>query len=658
MDYRRTWFQKPGKIHDQMDGWVYRTYGRFVRRKAVLKKLDRQARAVMAASENLKELSNKDLYSEVRTTRQTFRRQAPDSGSHLEMAMALLVEAAERTLGLRPFKVQIMGALAMHKGMLAEMATGEGKSLTACLPAVLAAWTGRPCHIVTVNGYLARRDAVEMKSFYTFCDVSAGCVTAQMSLEDRRKNYSKGVVYTTSKELVADFLRDRLALGPLASASRRQLQSVLIPGWNGMENVVMRGLDTVIVDEADSVLIDEAVTPLIISRTIENRHLTGISMTAGQLASCLEPGIDYRTDIKFKEVYLKPRGIEKIEKMSEGFPGIWKAGVRSLESVKQAISAREFFKQDKQYIVLDDKIVIVDEFTGRMMPNRSWSQGLHQAVEAKEGVEITNPTETLSRLSFQQFFRLFRKISGMTGTAMAAADEFWHIYGLPVVTIPTHKPCKRVALPAGIFSDEYQKYTAVVEDVKALSGKNRPVLIGTRSVQASEKLAAILTREGLNYNLLNAVQHESEARIVAAAGEPGRITIATNMAGRGTDIKLGKNVDALGGLHVIATEMHESPRVDRQLSGRCARQGDHGSTRSYFCMEDELFLKFTRQAIRRKLEQALGKGIPGGQLMAEKTLRAAQKKAQNHAFQQRKNVLKMDVWLEESLAFTGGSLHR
>ena len=344
----------------------------------------------------------------------------------------MLVEAADRKLGLRPYPVQVMGAMALYHGYLTEMATGEGKSLTACLPAVLAAWTGRPCHLVTVNDYLANRDAVEMRPFYAFCGVSVGSILGEMDPRLRRSNYDNGVVYTTLKELVADFLRDRLILGTMSHPYRRLLRQVLDPRFRDSEGLVLKGLDTAIVDEADSVLIDEAVTPLIISRMEENEPLVDACTRAHRIAADLHPTEDYRVDHKYKEIRFTKAGRSKLEARAQRLPGIWRGPARREELVQQSLTAREFYRKDKQYVVQDDKVVIVDEFTGRLMPNRTWRHGLHQAVEANEGIAVSNPSETLARLSFQRFFRFFRKLSGMTGTAREAAGEFWHIYRLPV----------------------------------------------------------------------------------------------------------------------------------------------------------------------------------------------------------------------------------
>lgn len=652
-DYRRTHIVTPEKLHGGLDGLLHRLAGGYRRRPTAGWSIKKEAEKIVEQAEGLRQVSDRRLRENLREKQVQFHRQAKGFETQLPEALAIMVEVADRTLGLRPYPVQVMGAMGLYKGFLTEMATGEGKSLTACLPAVLAAWTGRPCHFVTVNDYLANRDALEMRPFYTFCGVSTGFVLGQMEPKQRRENYRQGVVYTTLKELVADFLRDRLILRAFHHPSRRLLRQILQPELREIEGVVLKGLDTVIVDEADSVLIDEAVTPLIISQAQENRPLVEASITAYGMADSLEPGTDYIVDQKYREIRLTKEGLQKIEDHSQQLPGIWRGPSRREELIRQSLTAKEFYKLDKQYVIQDDKVTIVDEFTGRLMPNRTWRHGLHQAVEAKEGLEVNDPSETLARLSFQKFFRFFRRLSGMTGTAKEAGAELWHIYKLPVMAIPTNRPCVRKMLPDSVFSNEAKKWEAIAGEIEKWHMTGRPVLIGTRSVTASEKLAAMLSEKGLEFNLLNAVRHQEEAQIVAAAGEKDRITIATNMAGRGTDIKLGRGVAEMGGLHVIATERHESRRIDRQLFGRCARQGDPGSAQAFMCVDDELIQRFVPSLMKNRLAFALKRRAPGAKILAGAALSQAQRAAQRLAFRQRRNVLKMDTWLEEALSFSG-----
>ena len=643
----------PGKLHQGADGMVYGLIGALARRFEFTKTLESDAMKIHDRSMALRGVTNSQLKNKIKTLKHLFQTTKIPPRESVEEALALLVETGDRSLGMRAFPVQIMGAMVMYKGGLAEMATGEGKTFAAVFPAILNAWTQRPCHIVTVNDYLARRDATLMGPMYNACGIQTGFVTGDMDQKRRRENYAGNVVYTTSKELTADFLRDRLTLGRFRQPSRQLLRSIMDPVSVERDKPVMRGLHTAIVDEADSVLIDEAVTPLIISRPKENKPLAEASLWADAIGEQLEPGEDFSVVDKYKEIRITPHGFEKIKNLTQSIDGIWKSAPRRVELIEQALKARHFYIRDKQYIVQDDKIMIVDEFTGRIMPNRTWRQGMHQAVEAKEGVTMTHPSETISRLSFQKFFRLFTKLSGMTGTAKEAAAEFWHIYGLKVQPIPTNRPCLRKTLPPAVFPTVNEKWAQIARAVAQCHKTLRPILIGTKSVKDSEHLADILREQHYDFNLLNAVNHKEEAAIIARAGTPGMITIATNMAGRGTDIKLGSGVSGLGGLHVIATECNDSSRIDRQLFGRCARQGDPGSVQAFASLEDELIHRFVPPKIRKVLMSKQDKHRSLSDFLGKKITGNAQKKAQSQAFEQRKNVLKKDSWLEDALSFSG-----
>jgi len=474
-----------------------------------------------------------------------------------------------------------------------------------------------------------------------------------MKPAERLKGYGCDVTYTTSKELLADFLRDRLRLGTLQNPTRRLIRKLLLPRPPSQDGLVMRGLHTAIVDEADSILIDEAVTPLIISSPHKNELLKEAGRVAHDLVADMQPGTDYHLNSRYREIELTSEGKEKIHDSCARLPGMWKGHERRLELIRQALVAREFFHQGKQYIISDGKVVIVDEFTGRPMPQRTWREGMHQAIEAKEGIEISDPSETIARLSFQRFFRCFYKLSGMTGTAREASGEFWQAYKLPVITIPTNKPCIREHWPDRIFAEEESKWTAIAEEIESVHSTGRPILVGTRSVASSEKLAALLKQRGLEFRLLNAVRLQEEAQIITLAGEPAHITIATNMAGRGTDIKLGKGVADLGGLHVIATERHESGRVDRQLFGRSGRQGDPGSAQAFVSAEDELITRHLPRAVREVLNRSLQRKLPAQRRIAQAAFSLAQKKAQALAYKQRATVLRTDNWLDDALSFAG-----
>lgn len=582
-----------------------------------------------------------------------FRRKTAVDPSKVVEALAIVAETAFRVLGLRPRVVQMMGALAMQDGYLIEMATGEGKSLTAAVASVLLAWAGRPLHVLTVNDYLAERDAEEFAAFFKTCGLTVSAVTGGMEPTPRREAYLASVVYTTSTELLADFLRDRIQLGPLADPDRRLIGRIARhPAAEG-KGLVQNGIDTVLVDEADSVLIDEAVTPLLIAVPGENLPAIEAAKQAVEIAKGLELGRDYLKDDRFHEIFIKDQGLDKIDAAAAKLPGVWKSEMRRQELVTQALSAREYHRKGEQYVVQDDKVVIVDDFTGRLMPERSWSNGLHQAVEAMENVTVTSPNETLARLSFQRFFRLFRRVCGMTGTGKECIPELWHIYELPVVAIPTNAPSKRKILPDRPFPDERSKVQAIVDDVAAYHALGRPILVGTRRVRQSQELARALDARGIKYNLLNAIEHKEEARIVKEAGQKSAVTIATNMAGRGTDIKLTPETRADGGLHVIVTERNESGRIDRQLIGRCARQGDPGTCQAFVSPDDELMQRYARPAVRELMRRALQARLPGCELISKYAVQRAQDTAQALAYEQRVGVLLMDEWLEEALSFAG-----
>ncbi len=653
-DYRRTDYRAPTRPLGGLDAVVNGFIGSYQSRGKVRQQLHQQALAVDAQAKDFKDITDAVLQRRMLEFREQFRRGGKAAQALLLPALAAIREAADRKTGMRPFPVQLMGALALHGGYLAEMATGEGKTLTAGLAAILAGWSKRPCHIVTVNDYLVKRDAEWLETLYHFCGVRVGFVAFWMGQPERAKEYGCDVTYVTSKELLADFLRDRLQLGKLREPTHRLIRYMLAPHLAARDGLVLRGLHTAIVDEADSVLIDEAVTPLIISATHSNDSLREATRLAQELVGALEPNAHYRSNSRYKEIELTPAGIRKLAEQAAHLPGLWKGYDRRLELVVQALVAREFYHRDKQYIIEGDKMVIVDEFTGRPMPQRTWREGMHQAIEAKEGIPISDPTETIARLSFQRFFRCFYKLSGMTGTAREAAGEFWQAYNLPMVTIPTNRPCIREHWPDRIFADEESKWQAVIAEIERLHATQRPVLVGTRSVLISERIAKLLSERGLNSKVLNATRLDEEAGIIGLAGERGHITIATNMAGRGTDIKLGKGVAEVGGLHVLATERHESGRVDRQLFGRSARQGDPGSAQAFVCAEDELIRRYLPVAGRKALKQALSREMPAKDKIAGAAFKLAQRRAQALAFKQRREVLRTDLYLEEALSFAAG----
>jgi len=654
-DFRRTRTMQPRPLLKGLDSVVHRAIGAVrTRRARRLDVLRAEAEAIVSAGERWRTARADALERHLESVHTAVRREgrAATGVEARRNALAAIVEAAWRTVHLRAYPEQIMGVLVLENGGLAEMATGEGKTLTIGLAAALAAWRGGPVHVVTANDYLVERDADWLRPFYALCGLEVGVITGRMAPPERRVGYAAAVTYTTSKEVVADFLRDRLQMGRVTQPERRLIRRLWHPDRDPDAGLVMRGLETAIVDEADHVLIDEAVTPLIISREAPAGELTDACQRAAAVAAMLAKGVDYRTDDRWKEVELTEAAKARLAELTAGFPGIWRNPARREELVTTALTAREYFLRDHQYVVgPEEKIIIVDEATGRVMPQRTWKQGLHQAIEAKEGVPLTPPTETLARLSFQRYFRLYPRLCGLTGTAREAATEVWQTYRLPVVSIPPHRPCVRQLAPNRIFLTAEAKWARVVDTIRAAHQAGQPVLAGTRSVEASEHLARQLEQAGLPFQLLNAVHPEREAAIVAEAGQSSRITIATNMAGRGTDIKLAPGVAERGGLLVIATEAHESGRVDRQLFGRSARQGEPGGAQRLLSLEDDLIVRHVAAPLRAALPVLLRAGGESAHALAWTFVRAAQRKTERLAARRRHTVLVQDQWLEESLAF-------
>lgn len=609
-----------------------------------------RAKRVLRLEPDYTDISNTCLHEEIESLRALFRRHR-DTPQDLERAFAVIREVAFRQIGERPYLVQVMGAFALARGCVAEMGTGEGKTLTATLPATVAGWRGLGCHIITVNDYLAKRDAQWMGDIYRFCGANAAYIEQGMPPNHRHQAYLADITYCTNKEVSADFLRDRIALGAIKSSDAALLSRFGHGASSGLNRALQRGLNYAIVDEADSVLIDEAVTPLIISGPAPNEEQLGAFARASSMAASLQAGQDYRVDIRHREIELTDQGRLTVAQQADSGHGIWRAARRREEFVIKALTAREFYERDKHYVVQDDKVVIVDDFTGRLMTDRSWRDGLHQAVEAKEGLELTPIKDTYARISFQRFFRLYHTLSGMTGTGWEARREFWSVYHLPVVVIPPNKKCQRTQYSDIVMSDQAHKWAAIVTDIKHMHQQGRPVLVGTRSVHASELLSRMLTEEQLDHQILNAVRHQEEAQVVALAGQAGRITVATNMAGRGTDIKLGPGVADQGGLHVICAEKNESHRIDRQLSGRCARQGDPGSTRAIVSMEDDLINRHAARQTRLARKLSLRLGTNQSSSVTRAVFRNAQRHTQRLSRQQRKSVMKTDHWLEEHLGF-------
>ena len=623
--------------------------GRVVPRQ---KRFLKQAERILAIEKQFSELTNVKLRQIAADMREIFRCNRNNS-SDLERAFALVREISFRQIGERPFPVQIAGALALNAGCITEMATGEGKTLAATMPVTIAGWRGHGCHVITVNDYLAKRDAEWMGRIYRFCGLTVSFIEQQMSPEERRKAYRADITYCTNKEVAADFLRDRLILGNSKGLSSSLLDKI-ITGGRVTDRLVQRGLHYAIVDEADSILVDEAVTPLIISGQSPNPQQIESFCQAADIVSQLNPEVDYQVNRQYREIELTDEGRSRLRELAERIGGLWRGNSRCLELINQALTAKELYLKDKHYVIDDDKIVIVDEFTGRMMPDRSWRDGLHQAIEAKEKVEINPPKVTYARISFQQFFRMYGKLAGMTGTASEASSEFWQIYHLPVVSIPTNRPCVRENLPNIILPTESSKWARIMQEIRSVHDTGRPILIGTHSIRASEHLSELLKAEKLPHQVLNAVYYAQEAGIVAQAGQHGNITVATNMAGRGTDIKLGRGVADLGGLHVIAAEPNESARIDRQLYGRGARQGDPGSAQGIFSLEDEVVLRYAKKSTSYLKKRYANAKADISSPLVRGVFRLSQISAERLALRQRKSVLKTDHWLDEQLGFTGG----
>jgi preprotein translocase subunit SecA len=558
---------------------------------------------------------------------------------------ALVREAARRTIGQRHYDVQLLGGWVLLNGLVAEMETGEGKTLTATLPACTAALAGVPVHIITVNDYLTARDAATMGPVYQALGLTVGAIVHGKDPAARRAAYGCDVTYCTNKELTFDYLRDRIALG--RDESRIQLAIERLAGGKSRAGQLnLRGLFYAIVDEADSVLIDEARTPLVISGAGDSAPEREMYETALEVPRRLEAGSDFRMDPKERHLELTDRGRARLDEWGPALPALFHGERRREELVSQALVALNLFHRDTHYLVRDKKVHIIDEFTGRILADRTWEQGLHQMVEAKEELPLSNRQTSVARITYQRFFRRYLWLAGMTGTAHEVRRELWSVYRLPVVRVPTHRPVRRRSTGDRVFTTEAEKWVAIVARVKALHEIGRPVLIGTRSVSASEKLSAHLNQAGLEHQLLNARQDEQEAEIVAEAGQYGRITVATNMAGRGTDITLGPGVAELGGLHVIATELHESARIDRQLFGRGGRQGDPGTLEAMVSLEDELIRVYLAglRALPSRLQSPRLRRL---------LFKLAQKRAESVNAGVRKQLLSFDDQLGDMLAFTG-----
>ena len=557
-------------------------------------------------------------------------------GDALPAVFACIGEASRRRLGLWPHPVQFSGARLLLSGHLAEMSTGEGKSLVAALAAVAMAASGAAVHVISTNDYLAERDCEEMRPLLAFFGLTGGVVTSGMALPERRTAYRCDICFVSGKELVFDYLKDRLAGHGVLPARVSSLQQLLRHGRSDDDDTqpLIPALHFAIVDEADSVLIDEARTPMIISREAPGLYEPALLDWAIAAARGLALGVDFSLT-PAREVELKPQALDRCAPLPEGVRLVWRARHWRELLLRQALQALHLFQRDQHYILFEGKVQIVDESTGRVMADRSWEQGLHQLIETKEGLELTAGRDTLARMTFQRFFRRYYLLAGLTGTAAESARELWRVYRLRVRRVPTHRPVQRQGLPVLCLPDAAAKWRAVADEAAAVAARGQAVLVGTRSVEASEAVAAEFSARGMVFVVLNARQDADESAVVAAAGASGRITIATNMAGRGTDIKLDAAARAAGGLHVILTEFHESPRVDRQLFGRSARQGEAGSVRVIVARDDGLF-----------------KGLPAA-LPLTASVRWAQAAAERRAYQARVQTLKQDQELNRMIGIAG-----
>jgi preprotein translocase subunit SecA len=585
-----------------------------------VKALQKGVDAVSALEPEIENLSDEEL----RAKTDEFRERL-DGGETLDdilhEAFAVVREVSRRTLGMRPFDVQVMGGIVLHEGQIAEMKTGEGKTLAATMPVYLNALSRKGVHVVTVNDYLARRDAQWMGEIYEFLGLTVGLIQDGHGFEERKVAYAADITYGTNTQFGFDYLRDNIA--------------------TSVDNLVQKAPNYAIVDEVDSILIDEARTPLIISGMPERAADTYYRFAA--IVPRLKEGEDYEVDEKKRQVAPTEAGVEKVEKFL-GVENLYDdVNTNLVNHLNQALKAHTLFHKDVEYIVQDGRVFIVDEFTGRVLEGRRYSEGLHQAIEAKEGVSIEEENQTVATITIQNYFRQYDKLAGMTGTAATEADEFMHIYKMGVVSIPSHKEMIRDDRDDLVYKSRKAKYDAVADDIAERYKEGQPVLVGTVSVEVSEHLSGLLKRRGIKHEVLNAKQHEREAEIVAHAGERGSVTIATNMAGRGTDIKLGEGVPEVGGLYVLGTERHESRRIDNQLRGRSGRQGDPGESRFYLSFEDDLLRRFGGQRMQNVIERiGLEEDVPIEAGMVSGSVRRAQEQVESQNFQIRKRILEYD----------------
>lgn len=598
-------------------------------------------------------LPDHELDAQLRQSRHALRRHGLND-ARVARNFALLREISARTIGMRHYDTQLVCGWLLLRGVIAEMPTGEGKTLAATLAASTAAMAGLPVHVMTVNDYLTRRDATDMEPVYRRAGLSLGVIVHTTGAEQRAEVYTRDIVYGTGKEIVFDYLRDRIVLGRRGHALRHPVEPVL--GHLGCaDRLLMQGLHFAIIDEADSVLIDEARTPLIISGSGGDRYTRHFLEQALDLAGQLQADRDYRVDRARRRLSLTAEGETRVAHLSEHLGPLWSGSIRREEALSQALSALYLFERDHHYLVRDGKVEIIDPLTGRVTEGRAWERGLHQLIELKEGLAITQQRDTLARISYQSFFRRYLLLSGMTGTAREVRGELWQVFGLDYVAVAPRKPSIRRYLPTRVFIDEAGKWTAIAERARQLSDQGRAVLIGTASVAASEQAARALDAAGLSFRVLNAKQDRYEAEVIAEAGNPRRITIATSMAGRGTDIKLQELVRGAGGLHVILSEHYDSSRVDRQLAGRCARQGDPGSFEVIVGLDERG--GFSTRGLRQlaRVAMLLGPAHGPGRLLALAALRLEQRFRERRGVRERRTARRVARHQDELLSISGAA---
>ena len=600
--------------------------------KKEVKRLSKKADEVLALEEKMAILTDEEIrnktkqFQEEAQAIEDVKKQNDYLDKILPQAFALVREGAKRVFNMSPYKVQVMGGIAIHKGDIAEMRTGEGKTLTATMPTYLNALAGRGVHVITVNEYLSSVQSEEMAELYEFLGLTVGLNLNSKSTEEKREAYAKDITYSTNNELGFDYLRDNMV--------------------NYAEERVMRPLHFAIIDEVDSILIDEARTPLIISGEAEKS--TSLYTQANVFAKMLKADEDYKYDEKTKAVHLTEQGADKAERMFKIDNLYDVQNVDIISHINTALRAHVTLQRDVDYMVVDGEVLIVDQFTGRTMPGRRFSEGLHQAIEAKEGVKIQNESKTMASITFQNYFRMYNKLAGMTGTAKTEEEEFRNIYNMTVTQIPTNKPVQRQDKSDLIYISQKGKFDAVVDDVVEKHKQGQPVLLGTVAVETSEYISNLLKKRGIRHDVLNAKNHEREAEIVANAGQKGAVTIATNMAGRGTDIKLGEGVEEIGGLAVIGTERHESRRIDDQLRGRSGRQGDKGDSRFYLSLQDELMVRFGSERLQKMMNRlGMDDSTPIESKMVSRAVESAQKRVEGNNFDARKRILEYDEVLRK-----------